>query len=335
MKKADKTHYERVLSAAPIPFKKLIEGSPEIKELLFTEYEKAEVIPDFFLYLREYYTEEQIRESITGGSKGPVYESRSHGMAEFVKPSPDEVRMNELHKEFIRQESKGELPDQYYRPDIMNTNTVKSLKTVHNEIEILEKSLFWDSLDIHKEAETRGASVLLALRKMNNPTLAAAVIDSIVSENENKALTIKLIMAKPMLSGGNKLHTAKETWRALKSNFNLILENGKTEIQPKEAEIKTPKYTAKQFVLSYLFECDAKGESYPVGSKILLENIGNERIGAGKGNRFYKAFNEVIQKDRNTEIALIEIGGENWREIVLRLSPHPGLIEKYLSKKQL
>ncbi|MCO6495470.1 MAG: hypothetical protein J5I91_07330 [Bacteroidetes bacterium] len=105
--------------------------------------------------------------------------------------------------------------------------------------------------------------------------------------------------------------------------------------QPINSEIDTEKYTAKHYLLAYLFECNAKGVSYPIGNKKELERIGNERMGAGKGNRFYKVFNEVINKDLNAEKNLFEIGGEYWRKAVIELSKAPELVENYLQSKQL
>lgn len=95
------------------------------------------------------------------------------------------------------------------------------------------------------------------------------------------------------------------------------------------------KYFAKHFVLTYLIECKAKNEVYPIGQKKKLELIGNKRMGKGKGNRFYKVFNEIINKDLNIESSLIEVGGENWRETVLSLSNDSRIVEEYLLNKQL
>ena len=67
-----------------------------------------------------------------------------------------------------------------------------------------------------------------------------------------------------------------------------------------------------------------------------MEKIGIEKMGVGKGNRFYKVFNEVTNRyDINIENQLIEIGGENWRKAVIELSTAPELVEKYLQIKQL
>jgi hypothetical protein len=105
--------------------------------------------------------------------------------------------------------------------------------------------------------------------------------------------------------------------------------------KPENNKTKIKKYSAKHYVLAYLFECNVKGESYPIGNKKELERIGNKRMGAGKGNRFYKVFNEVINKDLNAEKNLFEIGGECWRKAVIELSESPEIVENYLKSKQL
>lgn len=127
-------------------------------------------------------------------------------------------------------------------------------------------------------------------------------------------------------------------WSTVFSNNNLFAplfqEYFKT-LPPMNSKTDTKKYTAKHYLLAYLFECNAKGESYPIGNKKELERIGNERMGAGKGNRFYKVFNEVINKDLNAEKNLFKIGGEYWRKAVIELSKAPELVENYLQSKQL
>ena len=123
-----------------------------------------------------------------------------------------------------------------------------------------------------------------------------------------------------------------------KRKFNEFLEYIKTKALPRQqttTENDTIKYTAKHYALGYLIECNAKGESFPIGQKKELEKIGNEKMGTGKGNRFYKVFNEIVNKDLNIESNLIEIGGENWRTIVKDLSNEPETIETYLQSKQL
>lgn len=117
-------------------------------------------------------------------------------------------------------------------------------------------------------------------------------------------------------------------------------ENQKSESipAPQPVEVETTikeKLTAKHYVLTYVFDCNAIGESLPHGNKKELERIGNERLGAGKGNTFYKNYNTIIGKDLNAEQILIDEAGENWRKILLQLSKNPELLETYLQSKQL
>lgn len=97
-------------------------------------------------------------------------------------------------------------------------------------------------------------------------------------------------------------------------------------------EMKTGKYTAKHYVLAYYFDCLAKGNSLPIGNKKKLELIGKERIGVKSGNTFYKNFTAIIPKVTNMdENTLIQIGGTEWRKIVLELSTAPEQVEQYLN----
>ena len=111
--------------------------------------------------------------------------------------------------------------------------------------------------------------------------------------------------------------------------------NRPSQPQPINSILNTQKYTAKHYVLAYLFDCNATGKSLQSGNKKELERIGNRLMGVGKGNRFYKVFNEIASKDLNSKNVLIENGGENWREAVLELSEHPTKVEQYLIIKQL
>ena len=98
---------------------------------------------------------------------------------------------------------------------------------------------------------------------------------------------------------------------------------------------KNIKYKTKHYVLTYIIECYAKGEIPPRGEKIKLEKIGNEKMGVGKGNTFYKVFSQIINKDFNIERDLIEIGGDDWRKIIKNLSKEHDKIETYLQSKEL
>ena len=158
--------------------------------------------------------------------------------------------------------------------------------------------------------------------------------------NEFEAFEIKAIQVNSFAEALQGLKKG-QTKFTLPSGFlfnaptNEQVQNEALPPQQITNENDTIRYTAKHYVLAYLIECNAKGESFPIGQKKELEKIGNEKMGTGKGNRFYKVFNEIVNKDLNAENNLIEIGGENWRTIVKDLSSEPETIETYLQNKQL
>ncbi len=126
-----------------------------------------------------------------------------------------------------------------------------------------------------------------------------------------------------------------KTFAPLFQEYSQLRQPVVKELPPLNTEIDTAKYTAKHYALAYLLECNAKCEIFPRGNKKELERIGNERMGEGKGNRFYKVFNEIIKKDLNVEKNLLEIGGDYWKKAVVELSEAPELVQKYLQNKEL
>ena len=130
-----------------------------------------------------------------------------------------------------------------------------------------------------------------------------------------------------------KLSINNIDYQILKDRYNTYLKS--LIAQPINYQSQIINYKTKHYVLAYLFDCNARGESFPIGNKKKLEHIGNKRMEKGKGNRFYKIFNEIINKDLNSENILIEIGGKYWRKALLHLSQFPESVEQYLQKKQL
>ena len=114
------------------------------------------------------------------------------------------------------------------------------------------------------------------------------------------------------------------------------LESSDSENKENVSDEDKPKITAKHHALAYIFDCDAKGQKTKVGRKKELEQIGRARSDNKiDGNTFYKAFNEVMQVDRNKERDLTYIAGEDWRNIIIRLSKDADKLDKYLKTKDL
>ncbi|GEJ45155.1 hypothetical protein [Chryseobacterium sp. ON_d1] len=102
-----------------------------------------------------------------------------------------------------------------------------------------------------------------------------------------------------------------------------------------EKDSNKEKYQAKHYVLAYIFDCYAIEKKLPRGNKKELEKIGNQRIGKGRGNTFYKNFNLIVNKNLHSKEVLIDEVGESWREIILKLSENPEILENYLQSKKI
>ncbi len=111
-------------------------------------------------------------------------------------------------------------------------------------------------------------------------------------------------------------------------------------VRPDPAQEEKGKYTAKYYVLTYILDTIVAGRQPPhANEKTKIEGIGtkyfNDRDINLSGNTFRKKFNEIINQDLNSERALLDIAGEEWREKVLSLSQSPDELDKYLKNKQL
>lgn len=93
--------------------------------------------------------------------------------------------------------------------------------------------------------------------------------------------------------------------------------------------------TAKHYVLSFIFDCNAADKILPLGNKKDIEKIGTEKMGVGRGNTFYKSYNTIVHEDLNVEENLMAIAGDNWRMIILKLSGNKEKLEYYLQSKNL
>lgn len=214
-------------------------------------------------------------------------------------------------------------------------------KKVHKEISDVEIKKYLKKLTENFDIELT-KSALFDLEVYENMVFDETLNEAVLIKYNNEGWEIPTIeLLCPIKKKAIKLTDFKKMKNRVFPFINIQLNVAKKYLQkalpPQQTttENDTIKYTAKHYVLSYLIECNAKGESFPIGQKKELEKIGNRIMGAGKGNRFYKVFNEIVNKDLNIENNLIEIGGKNWRTIVKNLSNEPETIETYLQSKQL
>lgn len=104
-------------------------------------------------------------------------------------------------------------------------------------------------------------------------------------------------------------------------------------------------YKGNDYALAFILECFAKDEKPQIycGEKNKLEKIGNSIMGRGRGNTFYKCFNNMISK---VSEACSDLSGdsffntisdlvtnEDWQNSVLEVSNSRALLEDYLKEK--
>lgn len=125
----------------------------------------------------------------------------------------------------------------------------------------------------------------------------------------------------------------------LKAFLSIHRKTESNKPEPLEETNQEPrKYKSEHYALTYIFDCHAIGESILIGQKKELEKIGKKRAdGTIAGNTFYKAVTRILNEDKdlNSEKTLVEIAGEDWREILFELTKYPVKLKEYLQSKQL
>lgn len=174
-----------------------------------------------------------------------------------------------------------------------------------------------------------------------NPNLITEIIDySDIIQAEIQSLNKEHILQSIALKNKEKAESINLRMTIKKSLLKFLNEyplNKDAELAQPHQEEK-PKYITKHYVLAYLFDCDANNESYPIGDKKEVERIGNERMGYGKGNTFYKNFNRIINNPNfniKNEAYLIDLIGENWLNIVTELSKNTELVKKHIKESDI
>ena len=105
-------------------------------------------------------------------------------------------------------------------------------------------------------------------------------------------------------------------------------------IKPKESkDIKVceKKYTAIYYALTYIIELKAKGESLKPGRRNMLEAIGKEMNPNGSGNTFYKNVGRINRNNWTSSKQQLDYNiGDDWEDVILKLTKHPDLVKAYI-----
>lgn len=89
-------------------------------------------------------------------------------------------------------------------------------------------------------------------------------------------------------------------------------------------------------ILSYLFNCDIRGiKPVNAGRKKEVYKVAEKTIDIVTQNTFYKMYPKVTAINRNNESELIELCGDNWKDILIHLSDDPDQLINHFKFKQL
>lgn len=109
-----------------------------------------------------------------------------------------------------------------------------------------------------------------------------------------------------------------------------------SDIDVQESQYLTEEvYYAKHYVLAFMFDYSISGGRYEdlLGQKKKIINIAESRLnGEFSSDRFYKVFNELVDLniDLENENSIINIIGDDWKDIVINLSNEPKKMKEHL-----
>lgn len=105
--------------------------------------------------------------------------------------------------------------------------------------------------------------------------------------------------------------------------------------QPAEEEEERPQnYKAEVYALAYIIDKIAAGETIPEKTKMKRDIERNYKQFARNSETIYKNKNKILQRGV-TPAVCAEIAGQDWKNVIVRLSNRPNEVEKYLKMRSL
>lgn len=158
-------------------------------------------------------------------------------------------------------------------------------------------------------------------------------------KNANKGLLHKVTLMNPLLWSHESIKYLGFCNGFMQSIEDLISRTDFTleDLKPNKPTInnKEEKIFAKHYALAYFFELRALNKEFPT-SKNDIENLSYSRAYPIAPNTFYKNFNKIVEtKSLENSITLINVFGENWKELVVKITKFKKEIEEYLQAKNL
>ena len=207
-----------------LPYKGIFENEP-FKGYLFEEFRVAELKPCPWLYLEQYYSQEEYEE-IQGNKRkideeNAIYVTGNISIAASTSfPSEHDIKLSEIWEEFENKRLKKTLEPQFFCPDILKTNTGSILSKIKDEYEYFKKDFNDNKFDIYVE------SISNALNSISKIDLRNKIAEKLIADDFN------IYDLDKNGSGYPEWHKRKfEFNHLIKKNFKKIDDDGECVIE--------------------------------------------------------------------------------------------------------
>lgn len=279
--------FERELSVVEFGFKKIITNNADFREALFEEFLKLTPKPKLYWYINAFISDEEWAEDRLSNGP-PATTSQVPIAANFYAMSALEKEVQGLIQEFNRMLLKNEVEAEYYGRFIKDTNTVKVLDDINDNIIAFKKYVLSDTnVDYPGYAQATCRNIISLTNKIDIPGLKHALLTSFVDDGENMEVIFKYLHET---NAESRRRETLDKYHILKSYANSFL---RKEINNKHTTQALPRKTKqKELVIKSLQDMFVKPENAEICLNILKEipnpilDSSNNYIGRGKKGVF-------------------------------------------------
>ena len=218
-----------------IPFREVFENNPKCKEYLYDDFCNTEPRPSFRLYLRKYFTDEEVQRGFKeANDRNPIMQNNPYGQAvaaTAVFLTDFESKVRDIKVEFDQLLFDGKIEPKFLIPNIPETNIITVLRKVSQIVEtIREKPFIIHGNDIIEYCKMRVDAIIAELNKLQLPEIKRGVLESIINNNTN----INLYFANKK---GSNCGAERIKWNFMKEIIDGLLESEKNKItEPQQSE---------------------------------------------------------------------------------------------------
>ena len=252
---------EFVSQRGDIPFVEVFEDSSKFKDYLYNDFCNSTPVPCLRLYLRNYFTDEEIKQGYKEANDRIPFSDHHEVVvsASAVLPTKFEDDLFKKTIEFNKLLKDNNIEAEYYLPKILYTNIIATLIEVKKLITEIKREPFFDGVSIPDYCNSRVFLIMDALNKLQLPDLTIAILDSIISDDDN---SLNLFFAD---KEGKHCFDAIKKWEHLKNDLNCLL---KKEIELITAPNPVPPKTVDEKTIKPFIEYFPKDKREPLLKKL-------------------------------------------------------------------